>query len=508
VAEVPGNSGSLRPGELGLSPPKESIPRTPASPFLASSSVQQKAVRAGTFEPAALTLLRRCLLPFVVVLMLANCLLIAGLPLALPFWGLALIAFLVCVLILSPPPLRRRGARGERDGRSASRMLLEWMGVACVLLFVSAAFNVTQTFPRTVLLEWLLATPLALLLVDSLSAPIAERIASGRSTAQRYIILGVNEVGIELAQRIAQSHGGGKFCGFLDYRSASRLPEVADKPVTANCLAQDFADFVRRHLITRVYLALPISATPRIEELLKELRDTTASIYFAPNIFAFDLLQARCVDINGMPVLSVCDSPFQGASALWKRAFDIALATLVLLLGWPAFLILGLAIKLSSSGPVLFRQRRYGLNGEEILVYKFRSMTVCEDGAVVAQAVERDDRVTPLGAFLRRTSFDELPQILNVLEGTMSFVGPRPHAVAHNEEYRKLISGYMIRHKVRPGITGWAQVNGLRGETRTVDKMQRRVQYDLEYLRNWSLGLDLKIIVKTALLILKDPNAY
>jgi len=180
----------------------------------------------------------------------------------------------------------------------------------------------------------------------------------------------------------------------------------------------------------------------------------------------------------------------------------------VLLLGWPAFLILGLAIKLSSSGPVLFRQRRYGLNGEEILVYKFRSMTVCEDGAVVAQAVERDDRVTPLGAFLRRTSFDELPQILNVLEGTMSFVGPRPHAVAHNEEYRKLISGYMIRHKVRPGITGWAQVNGLRGETRTVDKMQRRVQYDLEYLRNWSLGLDVKIIVKTALLILKDPNAY
>ncbi|MGD0494349.1 MAG: sugar transferase, partial [Steroidobacteraceae bacterium] len=180
----------------------------------------------------------------------------------------------------------------------------------------------------------------------------------------------------------------------------------------------------------------------------------------------------------------------------------------VLLLGWPAFLILGLAIKLSSSGPVLFKQRRYGLNGEEILVYKFRSMTVCEDGAVVAQAVERDHRVTPLGGFLRRTSFDELPQILNVLEGTMSFVGPRPHAVAHNEEYRKLISGYMIRHKVRPGITGWAQVNGLRGETPTVEKMQRRVQYDLDYLKSWSLGLDLKILVKTALLILKDRNAY
>jgi putative colanic acid biosynthesis UDP-glucose lipid carrier transferase len=148
------------------------------------------------------------------------------------------------------------------------------------------------------------------------------------------------------------------------------------------------------------------------------------------------------------------------------------------------------------------------LNGEEILIYKFRSMTVCEDGPVVAQAVERDHRVTPLGNFLRRTSFDELPQIFNVLEGKMSFVGPRPHAVAHNEEYRKLISGYMVRHKVRPGITGWAQVNGFRGETRTVDKMQRRVQYDLEYLKNWSLAFDLKIVLKTALLVLKDKNAY
>jgi putative colanic acid biosynthesis UDP-glucose lipid carrier transferase len=195
-------------------------------------------------------------------------------------------------------------------------------------------------------------------------------------------------------------------------------------------------------------------------------------------------------------------------SAVWKRAFDIGLASIVLLLGLPAFVILGAAIKLSSPGPVLFKQRRYGLNGEQILVYKFRSMTVCEDGPVIAQATERDHRVTGLGSFLRRTSFDELPQILNVLEGEMSFVGPRPHAVAHNEEYRGLISGYMIRHKVRPGITGWAQVNGLRGETRTVDKMHRRVQYDLDYLKNWSLAFDLRIIAKTALIVMRDRNAY
>jgi putative colanic acid biosynthesis UDP-glucose lipid carrier transferase len=195
-------------------------------------------------------------------------------------------------------------------------------------------------------------------------------------------------------------------------------------------------------------------------------------------------------------------------SGFWKRAFDLLLAFVLLLLGWPALLAVALAIKLSSPGPVLFKQRRYGLHGEEILVYKFRSMTVCEDGPVVAQAIQRDSRVTRLGAFLRRTSFDELPQILNVLEGKMSFVGPRPHAVAHNEEYRKLISGYMIRHKVRPGITGWAQVNGLRGETSTVDIMRRRVQYDLDYLKNWSLALDLKIIARTALTVLQGRNAY
>jgi putative colanic acid biosynthesis UDP-glucose lipid carrier transferase len=506
MAEVPGSSGGVTPDQLGLAlDPRNSLGRPPVA---SAGSAQHKSVRFGTHEPPSLTVMRRCMLPLVVVVVLANCLLIAGEALTLQFWGLSLIAFLVSALVLSPSPANQHAGDGHRTGRSATRLLVEWFCVALVLLFVSVAFKLTQTFPRDVILTWLLGTPLALLLTDSLSEPLARRLAGGRSEAQRDIIIGANDVGLELARRLERTQGAGRFFGFLDFRSASRLPEGIDKPVTASCSAQELADFVRRHYITRVYLALPILTTPRIEELIKELRDTTASIYFAPNIFAFDLLQARCVDVNGMPVLSICDSPFHGMSSVWKRAFDIALALLVLLLGWPAFLVLGLAIKVSSPGPVLFKQRRYGLNGEEILVYKFRSMTVCEDGPVVAQAVARDHRVTRLGSFLRRTSFDELPQILNVLEGKMSFVGPRPHAVAHNEQYRRLISGYMVRHKVRPGITGWAQVNGLRGETRTVDMMHRRVQYDIDYLKNWSLGLDLKIIVKTAVLMLKDRNAY
>jgi putative colanic acid biosynthesis UDP-glucose lipid carrier transferase len=169
---------------------------------------------------------------------------------------------------------------------------------------------------------------------------------------------------------------------------------------------------------------------------------------------------------------------------------------------------IAIGIKFTSPGPVLFKQRRYGLDGAEIMVYKFRSMNVLEDGAVIRQARRDDDRITPFGMFLRRSSLDELPQLINVLQGTMSVVGPRPHAIAHNEQYRKLIKRYMIRHKVKPGITGWAQVNGYRGETETVEKMRSRVAYDLDYMRNWSVSLDFLIMLKTLTVVIKDRNAY
>jgi putative colanic acid biosysnthesis UDP-glucose lipid carrier transferase len=504
MPEAQASAGSSSGGELRLQPNEQS--KWIAS-LLDNGSVQSKAVRLGSHEPAALTLVKSSALPLSVVLMLLVCVLISGHPLSLRFWALTLVTFLISTQVFSPLDLRDREWNNLRTGKAAVRIVFEWSCVYAVLLLLRIAFN-ADALPRVVLLGWYFATPVALLIVDSLSIPIAKHLAVKRSEAERYMIIGANDVGLELARRIAQSHGGGRFFGFLDYRGISRLPDTPGKPITGNCSAHDFADFVRRNFITRVYLALPLSTAPRIEELLKELRDTTASVYFVPNLFAFDLVQARCVEINGMPAFSICDSPLQGMSGLWKRAFDISLAAVLLLLFWPALLVLAAAIKISSPGPALFKQRRYGLNGEEILVYKFRSMTVCEDGAVVAQAKRDDRRVTPIGAFLRRTSMDELPQILNVLEGKMSFVGPRPHAVAHNEEYRKLINGYMIRHKVRPGITGWAQVNGLRGETSTVDKMHRRIQYDIDYLKNWSLALDLRILARTAITLLHHPNAY
>jgi putative colanic acid biosynthesis UDP-glucose lipid carrier transferase len=331
-------------------------------------------------------------------------------------------------------------------------------------------------------------------------------VAARTGARQRYIIVGANAMGVELERRVSQSVGMGTFMGFFDFRSVDRLPRDTHGHLAGQC--KDVAAVVRRHAVNAIYIALPMSNAPRMEEMLEEFRDTTASIYFVPDIFAFDLVQARCVEINGIPMLSICDTPFHGMNAVQKRAADIVLSSLALLVCWPALLMAAIAVKLSSPGPALFKQRRYGLHGEEIVVYKFRSMTVCEDGSVVVQAKREDERITAVGRFLRRTSLDELPQLFNVLEGQMSFVGPRPHAVAHNEEYRKLISGYMIRHKVRPGMTGWAQVHGLRGETSTVEQMRLRVEYDLDYLRQWSLWLDLKILAKTAVIVLRGRNAY
>jgi putative colanic acid biosynthesis UDP-glucose lipid carrier transferase len=256
-----------------------------------------------------------------------------------------------------------------------------------------------------------------------------------------------------------------------------------------------------------VFVALSVD-DPRTRALLDELRDTTCSVYLIPDVSLFDLIQAQSADIQGIPIIALCESPFHGVRGIVKRATDIILASLLLLLAAPAMIAIAIGIKWSSPGRVLFKQDRYGLDGERIVVYKFRTMHVAENGDRVVQATRNDPRVTRIGAFLRRTSLDELPQLINVLQGRMSLVGPRPHAVAHNEEYRRLISGYMVRHKVAPGITGWAQVNGCRGETATIEDMKRRIGYDLEYLRHWYWGLDLKIMLRTCVLMFRDERAY
>jgi putative colanic acid biosynthesis UDP-glucose lipid carrier transferase len=265
---------------------------------------------------------------------------------------------------------------------------------------------------------------------------------------------------------------------------------------------------VREHGVHEVYITLPLGSQPRIVELMEQVQGTTASTFFVPDVFGISIIQGRLQDMNGVPVVGLCETPFTGTNRLVKRISDVVLASIILVLIAPLLLAIAVGVKLSSPGPVIFKQRRNGLDGEEIVVWKFRSMRAMDDGAVIKQATKDDPRITPFGAFLRRSSLDELPQFFNVLQGRMSIVGPRPHAVAHNEEYRKLIKAYMVRHKVKPGITGWAQVHGLRGETDTIEKMQARVEYDLEYLRNWSLGMDLQIIARTVKVVFFDRQAY
>ncbi len=466
----------------------------------AAESFAHRRVRLGSVEPARVVLLKQ-LDPLIVIVSLFACQLAYGNPITTTSGVFGLLAYVVASQLFEWLDGVEAGASMQSwssFSRGYSRLLVQWAAVVAVLLFVAFAFKVSALLSRRVFLTWSTVTPVALALTQSLRQRARERLP-----AASFVIIGVNEVGLELARRLP----GKGFMGYFDFRSADRVGPLLDtERLAGHC--HEVAQFVRTHEVKIVYIALPLSNVPRMTALINELRDTTASIYFVPDAFAFDLIQGRLVEINGMPALSVCDTPFHGMDAVLKRAMDLTLSGLVLLITWPVMLLIAIGIKLSSRGPVLFRQRRYGLDGKEIVVYKFRSMTVCEDGDKVTQATKDDIRVTALGRLLRKTSLDELPQIFNVLQGKMSLVGPRPHAVAHNEQYRKLISGYMLRHKVRPGITGLAQINGLRGETETVEKMSERVRYDLEYLRHWSPWLDLKILFMTVLVVLHDRNAY
>lgn len=386
-------------------------------------------------------------------------------------------------------------------------VLYSWFWVALLLLFLGFATGYIAEFSSQALITWLWVAPLSQVGAHLTLRATAPYLLMLQGPPQRAIIVGMNEQGVTLASRIHETrYSKIELSGFFDDRDQSRLNQAANSQLLGRL--RDLPDFVKENRIQFIYLSLPMASQPRILHVLDELKDTTASIYFVPDMFVTDLIQGRSGTVCGTPVISVCESPFTGSNGIIKRASDIVLSLLILTLISPLLLLLAAAIKLDSPGPVIFKQRRYGLDGEEILVYKFRSMRVCEDGETIRQAQKGDSRITRIGAFLRQNSLDELPQFVNVLQGRMSIVGPRPHAVAHNEIYRNLIKGYMIRHKVKPGITGWAQVNGYRGETRTLDKMQARIDHDLDYLRNWSLRLDLHIILKTILVVFKDRAAY
>jgi putative colanic acid biosynthesis UDP-glucose lipid carrier transferase len=421
-----------------------------------------------------------------------------------PFTGPYIILSLLVFSLTFPG----RAPRGTSPGAIARDTLVGWILIVALLVMLGWATRTLGSFDEQVLVAWVALTPVAMFAAHMLVPALMPRLLKAEGLNRVAVIVGAGSHGRKLAERIRSTPFlGVEIGGYFDDRGSDRLGDLPPEQVLGG--VEQIAEYVKTHKVDMIYLALPMASQPRILKLLDELCDTTASVYFAPDIFLFDLIQARMDTVGGMPVLAVCETPFYGVNGIVKRVSDVILASLILLLIAPILAAVALGVKLSSPGPILFRQRRYGLDGQEILVYKFRSMTVTEDGPVVRQATRNDTRVTPFGAFIRRTSLDELPQFINVLQGRMSIVGPRPHAIAHNEMYRKLIKSYMIRHKVKPGITGWAQVNGLRGETETVEKMKARVEYDLDYLRNWSLRLDLRIIWKTIFVVFKrQDTAY
>jgi putative colanic acid biosysnthesis UDP-glucose lipid carrier transferase len=386
-------------------------------------------------------------------------------------------------------------------------VVLNWGTVAALLVFFGYASGYIELFDRESLLAWLAVVPAAQLGTHFAFRRLAPSLLHLQGNPKRVVIAGITAHSLALASEIQRSpYIATRLLGFFDDRHDARVPSVSEFSVFGTL--DELPKYVKQNHVDAIYLSLPMATQPRILHLLDALSDTTASIYFVPDIFVTDLMQGHMDAVGEVPVIAVCETPFNGVNGLIKRASDIVLALLILLLISPLLLAIAIAVKLSSPGPVIFRQRRYGLNGEEIIISKFRSMAVCEDGGHIEQAHKDDPRVTRIGAFLRRTSLDELPQFFNVLQGRMSIVGPRPHAVAHNELYRKIIKGYMVRHKVKPGITGWAQINGCRGETDTVEKMELRIAYDLAYLRHWSLWLDIYIIVSTLPLMFRDRKAY
>jgi putative colanic acid biosynthesis UDP-glucose lipid carrier transferase len=316
-------------------------------------------------------------------------------------------------------------------------------------------------------------------------------------------------LGLHLAQSITETPDLGlQFAGFYDDRPTSRTIALPDGYSQRLGDIQELIEDAKRSEIDTIFVALPMRAELRIRQMMQALADAAVSVYVVPDLFVFQLLHSRWTDVQGIPVVSVYENPLYGVDGFLKRSFDLVIATVVLSVMAVPMVAIAILIKATSRGPVFFRQRRYGLDGREFFVWKFRSMRVCEDGPAIRQASRDDPRVTWIGKFLRTTSLDELPQLFNVLFGSMSLVGPRPHATAHNELFRRQIQGYMLRHKIKPGITGLAQVNGCRGETETLEKMQLRVQFDHQYIREWSMWLDIHILLRTFAIVFRRQNAY
>lgn len=400
-----------------------------------------------------------------------------------------------------------RAWRGATKLEEVRSLFLAWTALFAVLAMLAVFTKSSADYSRLWFGTWYGLGFLGLVLSRFLLRSLLSYIRENGLNTRTVVIIGASELGQRVATTLKTENWSGlEVVGFFDDAPPVLSTFLKDMPVLGRI--EDCPQYLRENRVDQVWICLPLSREAEMRRLFESVDEVPVDLRFVPDIFGFQLLNHSITEVAGLPVIDLSASPMDGIHRLVKAVEDRILAAVILLLISPLLVAISLAVRMTSPGPAIFKQRRYGINGEEIKVYKFRSMTTQDNGAEVVQAQKGDARITPLGAFLRRTSLDELPQFFNVLQGRMSIVGPRPHAVAHNEQYKGLIGGYMKRHLVKPGITGWAQVNGWRGETDTLDKMEKRVEFDLYYIENWSLWFDLKIIFLTVFKGFVHKNAY
>ena len=460
-------------------------------------------------DPASVFLVKSLLYPVTAVVTLIACLVIAHRPLGGLNFLLEVLTFIASAELLRVPPLQEKRSY-LLSARALLDLLLRWSLVVGLILALLHLSDLLWRFPHDLLARWAIITPPALWIAQLAAHHLLLTYGRHAPPERKAVIVGMTGPGVSLARTLeSDPMMRTEVLGFFEDREPGDPARVAAGP-NHNILGRsiDLPGFVPEGQVNVVYIALPMRREPRVLQLLDALRDSTVSVYFVPDLDQFHLIQPRFDRVGGIPLLAVRESPFYGMRGLAKRLFDLLVAGAATVLLMPLLAAIAVSVRLSSPGPVIFRQKRYGLDGREIVVYKFRTMRVTEDGETQFTKVSRKDpRVTALGAFLRRASLDELPQLFNVLEGSMSLVGPRPHVVAMNERYRRLIPSYMLRHKIKPGITGWAQIHGHRGGD-DLESMQKRIEFDLHYLCNWSLGLDMLIMAKTVAIVWADRQAY
>lgn len=405
--------------------------------------------------------------------------------------------------------LRRDGFyefdRIQSSGGTIRAVASRWLIVVLGILAFGFALKVSENFSRVWLVAWTGASLVLLLSSRTIAATIVRRmIRDGGVFARRVAIVGATDTGLQFAKSIGASENGISIIGFFDdWTPGAEQPD--DLKLTGGVDALEKA--ARQGLVDDIVIATMALENSTMRRLIRRLSALPVSVSICPNIHWLDHRGGAVTNLGSVNVLSLYRRPMEGWGSIMKGIEDYVLGWIILLTLSPLLLLIAAAVKLQDRGPVLFAQQRHGFNNSVFRIYKFRTMSVQEDGDEIKQAQLNDPRITPLGGFLRRYSLDELPQLLNVILGQMSLVGPRPHALAHNHQYAQMIENYSGRHKVKPGITGWAQVNGYRGETSENELMEERIRYDLAYIDNWSLWFDFKILAMTFVAVVFPKNA-